>query len=228
MKNDQDFISKLSEGYSTQAKTTNKFWLVLIIASIIALVGRLDDKQLIELPFTLGKVQPTDFYTITIILISVVTIVFSAAMTQTMRTRLLIQKAIDDLPESELYIGKIHVQDYFDSMVSPTYLRVAPISQFMLGKNQFFGTGKQNKLIRSLATILYILLKSTTFVFLYIMPAFAVKKCWENKIIGASNQTLHIPDFYLIILTGLAAVCMIIMFIGDIKNIFGVTKRIIK
>jgi hypothetical protein len=222
----QEFISKLAEGYSTQAKTTNKFWLVLIVASIIALVGRIDSEKLIDLPFTLGKVQIADFYTIIIILISAVVIVFSASMAQTMRTRLLIQKAIDNLPETEKFIAGIHIQDYFDSMVSPTYMRVAPISQFLFGKKQFFGSGDQSKLIKYSSSVLYILLKLTTFVFLYILPALAIKKCWQNKSIGALTQTLHIPDFYLHALTFFAGLCMLIMFFGDIKNIIGVLKRL--
>lgn len=226
MTEQQELISKLAEGYSIQAKTTNKFWLVLIVASIIALVGRIDDDKLIELPFTLGKVQIADFYIITLILISVIVIVFSASMTQTMRTRLLIQEVIDQLPESEKKFSGINIQDYFDSIISPTYMRVAPISQFIFGKKQFLGKGKKSRLIKFISSTLYILLKLTTFVFLYIVPGLALHTCWKNKEIGSLSQTLNIPDFYLITIMILATICMLIMFIGDFKNIAGVLKRL--
>lgn len=224
----QEFITKLAEGYSIQSKTTNRFWLVLIITSIIALVGRIDDKKLIELPFTLGRVHPADFYSITIILISVVVIAFSAAMTQAMRTRMLIQKAIDSLSRGDQYIGKIHIQDFFDSTVTPTYIRVAPISQFMLGKNQFFGMRQKNKWIRGAATILYIMLKVATFVFLYFIPIIALTKCWRSKDIAASEATLHIPGFLLIMLVVLAGTSMLVLAIGDIRHLVKVTRRVLR
>lgn len=228
MTDKHDFIANLANGYSTQAKATNTFWIVLIISSIIAIVGRNDEKGLIELPFTLGKVIPTDFYTISIILISTVTIVFSAAMTQTLRSRMLIQKAIEDLSESERYVGKINIQDYFDSIATPTYTRVAPIAQFLLGKKQFFGEGKQNKFIKSIATILYIALKLTTFVFLYLIPAFALIKCWENRNINSPGSSIHIPNYLLFFLILLATITMLVLFIGEMKHVFRVSRKLFK
>ncbi len=224
----QEFVINLSKGYSTQAKTTNSFWIVLIISSIIALVGRVDEKNLIELPFTLGKVIPVDFYAISIVLISIVTIVFSAAMTQTLRTRMLVQCAIEQLNENERQIGKVDFQDFFDSMVTPTYTRIAPISQFMLGKRQFFGDGNQNKYIKALATFLYVILKLTTFVFLYFIPVFVLNKCWKNLHIYTSGATIHIPDLILLALMILAGICMLIMFIGDIKHIYRVCIKLLR
>ena len=228
MKESQEIIDKLSTGYSTQSKTTNAFWLVLIISSIVALVGRKDDCNLIELPFTLGKVVPNDFYTISLILISVIIIVFSAAMTQLLRTRMLIQKAINGLLETDRFIGKIHIQDYFDSIVSSNYTRVAPISQFMLGKNQFFGTGQQNKFVKFLATILYIILKVTVSGFLYLIPAFALKKCCTNLKVNSQDSTIHIDENLLIFMMVLAGISMFILLVCDVTSIIRVTRKLMK
>ncbi|MFT3911428.1 MAG: hypothetical protein QM737_18540 [Ferruginibacter sp.] len=228
MENSQEFIEKMSAGYSTQSKTANTFWLVLIISSIVALIGRKDENNLIDLPFTLGKVISMDFYSVSLIIISVVAIVFSAAMAQMLRTRMLIQKVIDDLSEKEKYIGKIHIQDFFDSIATPNYTRVAPISQFMLGKNQFFGTGKPNKFLKFFATFFYIILKLTVFGFLYFVPIIAVNRCWINLDFTASNSSIHVSKLLLIFITVLAAISMVILLIGDIKSIARVSRRIMQ
>ncbi len=226
MNDKHTFVSGLADGYSTQAKTTNSFWIVLIISSIIALVGRVDERGLIELPFTLGKVIASDFYTVSMILISTVTIVFSAAMAQTLRSRMLIQKAIEDLSHDDRYVGKIDMQDYFDSVATPTYTRVAPISQILLGKRQFFGEGKQNPFIRTIATILYIVLKCTTFVFLYFIPIYALINCWNNHH-PSSNSTFHISNTLLLILILLAVISMLILFFAELKHIIRVSGKLL-
>jgi hypothetical protein len=222
----QELITKLAEGYSTQSKTTNTFWIVLIVASIIGLVGRQDNDNLIELPFTLGRVTATDFYAINIVLISVVIIAFSSAMVQTIRTRMLVQKAIDDLSDNELFVGKVHMQDFFDSVTTPTYSKVAPIAQFLLGKNQFFGEPKPSKSRRRFAKWVYLILKYSTFAFLYLIPSWALVKCWANKNINTSISTLHIPNVFLIFIMSLAAASVIILLLGDIKHIRRASKKI--
>ena len=226
MTDKQELITKLTEGYSTQSSTTNKFWVVLIIASTIGLVGRPDVDNLIELPFTLGKVYAADFYSISIILISVVIIAFSSAMIQTIRTRMLIQKAINDLSDAELFIGKVHIQDYFDSISTPTYSKVAPIAQFILGKNQFFGEPKPSKGRRRFAKLVYLVLKYSTFIFLYLIPIWALVKCWTNKNHASPNGTINIPGFLLVAIMTLAASSVVILFVGDIKHIGRASKKI--
>lgn len=228
MTESQEFIVDLSTGYSTQAKTTNRLWIVLIIPSIIALVGKIDDKNLIELPFTLGKVPAPDFYFVTIVIICVVIIVFSSSLTQTLRTRMLIQKAIENLKEKDLYIDTIHVQDFIDSIVTPTYTRVAPISQFMLGKNQFFGKGEPNKQLKRVATIFYIILKFVTFIFLYFIPVSAVLKCWKNLDLISPNSTFHVSRLVILFLVLLAVITFVILLIGEIKHIYRVSRKLMK
>ncbi len=100
---------------------------------------------------------------------------------------MLIQKAINDLSDTELFIGKVHMQDYFDSISTPTYSKVAPIAQFILGKNQFFGEPKPSKGRRRFAKLVYLVFKYSTFIFLYVIPIWALLKCWTNTDSGLSK-----------------------------------------
>lgn len=221
-----ELISDLTEGYSTQAKTTNGFWLTLVISSIIAILGHPDDKGLVELPFTLGKVVQSDFYSISICLISVIIIAFSAAMAQLIRTRVLIQRVVDNQePEGQLIFGT-HLLDYFDSLAIPSYTRVASISQYLQGEKQFHGSKKPNKFIRITSTILYILLKIATFGFIYFIPILALLKCWSQLHYNSPHIT-YIPSWILVSLMSLAFSTMAILFAGDIKRIVRVCKKIL-
>jgi len=237
MTDKHELVFKLSEGYSTQAKTANKFWLVLLITSVIALTGNVqkvldpvtgNSENLIELPFTLGKVDPLDFYSVIIILISVLVIACVSSMAQTIRNRLLIDRLIKSLPQSDLYIENVHIQDYFDSVASPTYIRVAPISQFLLGKKQFFGSGKPHPFLRIIASILYVILKLASFAFIYLLPFFAVKKSWEYLQNHSQSGSLNIPGWLIQLAIILAGTTMFILLIADFKYLGRVFKKISK
>jgi hypothetical protein len=225
-------IEKLCTGYSTQSKTANQFWLVLIISSIIALTGYPvaqigSTDKLIKLPFTLGDVNPIDFYSISAVLVSVLLIAFDSAMIQAIRTRMLIQKCIEDLDDK--FIDKVHIQDYIDSTLMPTYNRVAPISQFILGKKQFLeDANKQNNTIKFAGIVLYVLLKTTTFILMYFIPLLAVRKCWLFLINTEHHGQLQIPDFILTLIIMLALISTLVLFIGDLKYLCRVIKRIQK
>lgn len=225
-------IEKLCAGYSTQSKTANQFWLVLIISSIIALTGYpvpqigTTDK-FIKLPFTLGDVNSIDFYSISVVLISVLLIAFDSAMIQAIRTRMLIQKCIENLDDK--FIDKVHIQDYIDSTLMPTYNRVAPISQFILGKKQFLeDVTKQNRLIKAIGIVLYVLLKTTTFILMYFIPLLAIRKCWLFLINAKDYGQFQIPNFILISIIMLALISTLILFVGDLKYLCRVIKRIQK
>ena len=110
-----DLLKKLSEGYSIQSETANKFWLALIVSCIITITGRPDIKSsLIDLPFTLGKVNSADFYTIMIILVCTIIIAYASAMIQAIRARKLIQKILDNVDEKDKFTNNVHIQDLVD------------------------------------------------------------------------------------------------------------------
>jgi len=226
---EKDIILKISDGYSTQSKIANQFWLILVIYCIITLLatGSQANKNLIELPFSLGKVKTFDFYQLNIILISILSISFTSAMIQVIRTRKLIQKMIDGLTDKNI-ISNIHIQDYLDSTFSPTYNRVAPISQYLLGKNQFFNEGTPNKFIKNISSIFYVLLKLTTFVVLYFLPFFSLYRCWSFILKNQhSDSEILIYTWVLIFVTLMAFISIVILFVGDLKYLRIVLKRLL-
>lgn len=224
----KNLIKELAEGHSKQSKIANQFWLVLMISSVIAFAGNAGANNRYNLPFTLGEVSASDFYFISLILISITTIAFTSAMIQAIRARMLIQKVIDSLTEKERYVEEIHIQDYLDSILTPTYNRVAPISQYLLGKNQFFGNGKQNKFLKSIGAIFYIILKLLTFGFIYIIPLLAINKCLVYLKDNINNGIIHIHNSILYSLVFISLICILILFVGDIKYILRALRRIKK
>ncbi len=208
-------LKDLVEGHSKQSSTSNKFWLVLITISIIGITSEPDGSQLVELPFKLGKVNLFYFNFILIILISSLIIAFSSAMIQVIRTRLLIQKIIEKYSK-KINFG-IHIQDLVDSLLLPTYNRVAPISKIILGDNQFLRKEKSDKNSnKTISDLLYKILKIFSYFIIYFIPVITIYKSWS--IIYSTRITIWfiIP----IIGTHLAILSIIILFCEDIKYMF--------
>lgn len=225
---ERELIKDLSEGYSAQSQTANRFWVLLIVASIVTLTGRAEkDSGLIELPFTLGKVSIIDFYSIMIILISVLSIAFASAMIQAIRARKLIQNVIDSIPELNRYIGGIHIQDIVDVTLKPTFNRVAPIAQYLHGKDQFFD-GKKKPGTKIVAVVVYTFLKVITFIFIYLIPFYSINKGLTAINSESAGTSFIFPKFLLIILIALAILSSLILFFGDLKYLVRVNNRIRK
>lgn len=223
----EELIKTLSEGYSVQSETANKFWLFLIISCIITITGKPEKESgLIELPFTLGKVNIADFYSIMIILICILLIAFASAMIQAIRASKLIRAVINTMSEQDKFHYKVHIQDLVDCTVKPTFNRVAPVAQYLLGKNQFLGDAKPRKDIKLFSSIFYSFLKITTFIFIYIIPIFSIYKSWTGLSLHRNELTIHIPVFFLLVLVVLAAIATIILLVGDVKYFSGVMIRI--
>jgi hypothetical protein len=200
-----------------------------MVSCIITITGRPDkESSLIELPFTLGKVNSSDFYSIMIILICTLSIAFASAMIQAIRARKLIQTIIDGIDEKDKYSDKVHIQDLVDCTLKPTFNRVAPIAQYLLGKNQFFSDRKPSKKIKLLSTFFYSILKVTTFIFIYFIPVAAVYKSWKALNLDKIGSTIGIPAFLLVTLIILSIIVTVILFYGDIKYFFGVIRKIRK
>lgn len=224
-----DLLKKLSEGYSIQSETANKFWLALIVSCIITITGRPDIKSsLIDLPFTLGKVNSADFYTIMIILVCTIIIAYASAMIQAIRARKLIQKILDNVDEKDKFTNNVHIQDLVDCTLKPTFNRVAPIAQYLFGDNQFFGDEKPSKIIKLISTFFYSILKITTLIFIYFIPIVAVYKSWKALFNDNICSTIGIPTFMIATLICLSVIVTLILLYGDIKYFIRVIRRIHK
>jgi hypothetical protein len=160
------------------------------------------------------------------ILQSILAIAFTSAMIQTIRTRKLIQKWIEC--QTEKFYSKVHIQDMVDSVLSPTYNRVAPIAQFVLGKNQFFEEDnvKASHFQNVFASLLYIVFKVITFIFLYCIPLFCIFKCWQNINLNYIGGTIDVPKFLVLSLMGCAIISIAILIIADLLFLYSAIEKV--
>lgn len=167
-------IEKLASGYSNIAKIANQFWLTLMIFSMVAMISKHNENNQLRLPFGLGEANTSDFYAISLVVICILVIAFTSTMIQSIRIRKLIQLEIDSIEEKDKYISKIHIQDFVDSILSPTFNKVAPISQFLLGNDQFLSKERPKIQHKRIPVVFYLLLKITGFVFIYLIPLYSI------------------------------------------------------
>jgi len=199
----------------------------MIVSSIISLTGHPNKDNLISLPFSLGDVVTADFYAISIIIISVVSIAYSSAQIQGLRARNLIQKLINELSSEDKWItNSIHVKDFVDSVLNPTFNRVAPISQFLLGGfiEKDSTIDNRNKILkRIIGAILYVILKALSFLFMYLIPTYAIFKSWKGIQLDISSHDILIPNVLNLIIVIIAVFSLTVVLLGE----FNYTKRAI-
>lgn len=224
MEQREDLIIKLTEGYSSQSKQVNNIWVVLMIVSIFGLTGQADDKGKIALPFTLGQVSAGDFYTISIVLLSVIMIAFSSAVAQTIRTWLLIQKKIDSYSKDEFV--KYDMKDVVNSLAIFTYNRVSSISYLLSDVEKSVKQKIISRIIILLKRILYLVLKIFTFAFLYFLPIRTIIYCLEQKSKYRDIGILSIPHPVILSLAVLAILSVVMILINDIVYMTKAIRKI--
>lgn len=217
--NEFDLLKELRDGYSAQTKTSNKYWGLLMLASVISVSNYRNTEKLIDLPFSLGKVSQTDFHSFILLLICTLAIAFASAWLQQLRTRNLIQKVIDDIPEDKKYIKKIHIQDLFDSTSLQTFNRVSPIAQVMQGKNQFFGEENPRRGRRFLGATTYLLLKIPTSIIIFLFPLFALYRSARYFSNHNEGTSWNIPIFFYWLIISISTLVFLIMIYYGIKYI---------
>ena len=224
MENKEDIFEKLCDAYSNQSKVLNKYWSLLIISSSFVILSAKNSEKT-QLPLLSMEVESSDFYQISILIISMLTIGFCSAQAQSIRTRMLLNKVTKSFKNEFLINGKlIHINDFTDCIITSTYNRVAPISQFILGNNQFLGEGKQSKIKRWFGIVLYLILKISVLFFLYGIPSYAFFKCWSFLIVESFELNLVIPKILLYFSTIISGILLLIFFLKEL----GYTTKVFK
>lgn len=236
-----ELLKELAKGYSVQSKISNTYWLSLIVISVISIttisntshVGTVENlTNKLDLPFGLGKIEPEIFPLISGIMISVLSVVFASVFLQAQRTRKLVQILIESISKEDIFIHNIHLQDLFDSIIEPTLNRVAPISQSILGVNQFFNVEnkekKQNKFYRILAIVLYVFLKIAAILIFFGLPLYSlfVTAKYIYKKGAINNWEINTYLFYFFILISL--IIFLILIYLDMRYLVTVFKKIWK
>lgn len=223
-----ELLKELSQGCSIQSRTANQFWIVLAITSFITLISQPNTKGNLVLPFELGEISSSVFYILALILICFLSIAYVSALIQSSRTRNLIQKLIKGMSKKEVFIHKVHLQDFVDISISPTYLRVAPISEYLLGRNQFISTISRRKcsILNTISAIFYLILKSLVFIFTYIISIFAIYKSWKIHNDPSYNFDFKVPTWMLLILIIITVAVFVVYFIDNIRYTFNAAIKI--
>ncbi len=223
----QGVIEKLCSGYSNQSKIVNTFWSLLVVTSAIIILSTYEKDNLIKIPILLISLETTYYYSISIIIITIFTIGFSSAMTQSIRIRKLIDKTVSS--SNKKIAGNIDIRDLVDSILNPTYNKVAPIGQLMIGENQFFNDGPQVQSNRNLGIVTYLVLKINIILFLYGLPILAFIKSWAY-LIEVYDYKADTYLFYCILLypTLLSVILISFMFIYEFKYTIKVIKHLRK
>ena len=159
-----EYILRLAESSSKQAKAANQLWLVLIVASIVVLYPE-KHNDCLKFPFSLGEAKPIDFYLIMSLIISSLFIGFISIVIQILRTRFLLKKIIGEekFGESE--------KDLFYGFVISTYNRVTPIAYAI---NKDYGYDKLDN--KKWTIRFYKCLKYISLLVLYLIPIYALYK----------------------------------------------------
>ena len=132
-----EVLKDLANAATTQVHVSNRYWLVLLVAStFVAFPG--DVKSgMIQLPFNLGKVYQQDFSVVGLLMVSVLVIAFCSAHAQVLRVQSFVHRMLENNALGEMPGGH-DGRDFFDALRVPSITRVAPLPQLVRGRNQFF------------------------------------------------------------------------------------------
>jgi hypothetical protein len=179
----QQVIKELASAVTTQAQVANRVWLGLMTVAVIALLPRTSAGE-VALPFGFGKVDATSFHVILFLMLFVLTIAFSSAYAQQFRAQKLAQSFVDSALKSPTSYAGAHPRDRFDMLRLPSFNRVAPLGQLVLGQHQFYTlAGSCPRWRRVTGTVYYLLLKLTSLIVYFGLPGFALfhscKETWN-------------------------------------------------
>ena len=220
-------LLSLTDGFSKHASIATKYWLSLSIVSILALIPT-NNKAELSLPFIGQKTTSQEYYPFAAALISLLVISFGVAQCQLIRTRKYIQRFIKDYKEKCNNDSIFDIQDIFDSIVSPSMFRIAPLSQILFGKHQFYPEAKKVSCpIRSVAFVYYMVLACVRLLIMTVFPAYALIMCFTRGQLFDQSQTPWGLSIYFFWLTGMVSLLILVqVLILDIMYSFQSCKHI--
>ena len=206
-------LKDLTIGYSNHIKSSNKYWSLLMFASIVSLFNyKSPSSKTLDLPFKLGMASQEDFQLFMLFLICSLSITFASTWLQQLRSRKIIGDLINDISKENETIHNVRLLDYFDTISSQNFNRVYPISQVFLKK-------VENKKTHKFFEIsLYILLKTVTLIIIFLIPTFALIK-GVKYFISHQHKLWEIPIFIFWLLIIISFIVFTILVISDLKYI---------
>ena len=222
-----EIIKYLAEAVSTQAKSSNRIWYSLIGVAVLVIFPRTEEisksgQNKINLPWELGMVDSSLFLPLMFFVFTILMIAFASAHTQTNRAQTLAQKVIDNFKEKEL--GGIHPRDLYDFLHIATVNRVAPLSQLILGRNQFWSSQDQTPPWRRRAfTIHYLIFKLVSAFVYWGIPSICYLLAFKSVPSGSFDY-LFIISFCVGISAMLTVAYSDLLYLWNVVIVFSGTK----
>ena len=117
----------LAEGFSAQAKFSNRVWLALIASATLALFPETDFIGKVKLPFALGSVDTGTYKVIGFFILTILMISYCQTYAAAHVAVRIAHKTIDGMEPD----AKRLTRQLFDMHVTPTLARVAPLAQLL-------------------------------------------------------------------------------------------------
>lgn len=152
----------LADAVSAQAQIANRFWFSMTTVALFAVLPRdISNKHTINLPFGLGEVAVSAFYTIIYPLMIILVIAFSSTHAQQLSAQNLAQNTLNRMGHDKEKDG-IDFRIWFDMWRKPSLNRVAPLP---LALGDAFPTRGMSHVIRLYYSILKVVALGIYFVF---------------------------------------------------------------
>jgi len=224
--NRMNIFKELSNGLSIQARATNRYWLILIIVSIISIVNLNASKtEEMPLPFNLGNVNYENFSLIILLMLCASAIAYASAFLQTLITRKLIHKVIDSTPDSDKIVTGVHIKDVFDSIVTHTFNRVAPISEYLQIREQSLDKSVH---IKYLCVITHFISKLISMFITFFIPIYALVMTFKRFVAIENQILLGLPVLVYRIVFWVSIIVFSILIASDILYTAKYFKRVWK
>lgn len=221
-------LRDLVDAASTQARVTNRVWLLLVVVSLLVVLPRSPDQR-VTLPFELGSVEASYFVFVALPMLSVLVIAFCTSHAQTIRVQLLAYRTFAS--KTNTSTDNLDIRDLFDALRIPSVSRVAPLAQVLRGKHQFF-PDKPNcpRWIVYTTAVYYVLLKILCIIVYLGFPAGAlIIACSQYKSTPIVNPVPEWSKWFVWAFVFAAIVALFQTFIAEfihiVKALQAITSR---
>lgn len=220
-------IKDLCEGQSTTTKVANRIWGLIAAISIYVLIAKGEENGEIKLFLDLGSVDISKFYSISFVILGILTISYLANHCQVIHSALSIESAMlkfsdNDSKTNLTYTYKqIKVRMIRDTLIAPTWHKVSPLTKDTEFKRIFWSSIE-------IRISIYLLLKILTLIVFYTWPLFVLFTLYEKlEYFNFSNPIFEeypkLSEYCFLIISFIVAISFISAVSLDVFHI----KRII-
>lgn len=180
----------LAEGFSAQSRHSNKVWLALIAASILAVFPDVDSAGNIKLPFALGSVDADTYKVVGLLILAVLLIGYCQTYAA---AHVAARFARGEIAKTSSKKEREQAQKIFELHLTPTLSRVAPLVELVR--------------LQWLAAPYYVLLKALAVIVILGIPSAALFVVF----VQLSRSSTVANWLYLLALAAILITCLAVL-----------------